>query len=158
MIYTYVALALAIFSGGFASGYRFELTNTQRLELAIQRSNSDAEQVMQAAKLKVANADTKAAQLNQQIETSHVQSINTINALSARVSDAARVYNASRKDCANTLSADTDTAISAGESRALDTAARVVEFAQRAAKLGDESSEYAQQCWAFVTNNCGIAK
>lgn len=158
MIYAYAALALAIFGGGFASGYRFELSNTQRLELAIQRSNSEAEQVLQAAKLKVADADTQAAQLNKQIEVSHAQSINTINTLSARVSDAARMYNARHKDCANSLPADTNTAIPTGEPGALDTTARIIEFAQRAAKLGDESSEYAQQCWAFVNNNCGIAK
>lgn len=146
MIYAYVALALAIFGGGFASGYRFELSNTQRLELAIQRSNAEGELILQAAKLKVADADIQAEKRNQQIEIIHVQNLATVNGL------VDRVRGASRQDCANPLPANKDSSVSNSETADYS---RLERFAQLAGK----SATYAESCWKELTeNNCGIAK
>lgn len=145
MIYAYVALAIAIFSGGFASGYRFELSNTQRLELAIQRSNSEAEQVMQAAKLKVAEADMQSEKRNQQIEIIHVQNLSTVNSL------VDRVHSAGRQDCASPLPRSKGASVPTPETA---DSSRLEQFTS----LAGQSAAYAESCWAFVTNNCGIAK
>jgi len=145
MIYAYVALSLAIFGVGFTSGYRFELSNTQRLELAIQRSNSEAEQVLQAAKLKVADADMQAEKRNQQIEIIHVQNLSTVNSL------VDRVRSASLQDCSDSVPAAEYTRVLA--EKAADNS-RLARFS----KLAGDTAVYAESCWKELTNNCGIAK
>lgn len=151
MIYAYIALAVALFGGGFATAKQFDAAEILRLETAIERGNAQAETELRLAQVKVAHETEKAAQLNQQIEITHAQQIQTVNALTDRVADSAKRLYASRQNCANAVSTGSNPRVS--ETEAADRYGRAVGATVADVKIADA---YAQSCWRIVSHNCGI--
>lgn len=155
MLYAYLAVAVSLFLAGFGSGYKYEQANTERLKLGIERSNAEAAAVLEAAKANVARADGAAQQLATQLEKTHETTLTTINAMRDRSSDVIRLYNAAhRQDCNNPV----PDAAHTGQLEAETGRAAIPEGIGNLAYRADLAAAYAQECWAYVTNNCGIVE
>lgn len=156
MIYAYLAALLIAFAAGFGVSHQLEKAETQRLTMAIERSNSEAEMTLQAAKTKVAASDTAALQFKNQLETAHEQSIQTINTLHDRLATVS--LPASHQNCANTLPASSSAGIAKTETGSEQFSTDFAQLVKTESYRADTVAAYAESCWQFVTNNCGIAK
>lgn len=152
MIYAFaVVFAFGSLVGGYAA-HEFSQAEILRLQTAIERGNMQAEADLKQAQAEAAHNAEKAANLTHQIELSHVQAIQTANALTDRVAAASRVY-ASRQNCTNAVSASASTVDAAQTASQPDFSNGLAEIVRRA----DQTAIYAQSCWQFVSANCGIA-
>lgn len=151
MIYAWIGSLLLAAMGGFFTARQFDAAEILRLETAIERSNAQADAELKLAQVKVAHETEKAAQLNQQIEITHAQQIQTVNALTDRVADSAKRLYASRQNCANAVSTGSNPRVS--ETEAADRYGRAVGATVADVKIADA---YAQSCWRIVSENCGI--
>ena len=151
MIYAFLAaFVFGLMTGGTAI-YQIEKATVQRLEFAIVEANTKAEQELHAAQEKVKNAEILAANLRDTIEAEHAENIKQVGALNARVVAAGRLFN-SRKNCQNTVSKSDSTDITDSQAARTDFPTGLAEIVRRA----DETAVYAQSCWKFVVNNCGV--
>ena len=156
MIYAYIGSLLIAFAAGFGLSHQLEKAETQRLTLAIERSNNEAQLTLQAAKTKVAALDTAALQFKNQLETAHDQSIKTINSLHDQLATAR--LSASDQNSANPLSASSSAGIATTETGSEQFSTDFDRLVKAEAYRADTVAAYAESCWRFVTNNCGIAK
>jgi hypothetical protein len=140
------------FGGGVTIGYKWNEAELTACNAAIERGNIIAQNVLDAAVAQKSLDESKAQQLNQQIEVSHAQAVSTVNALSDRAADAARrLYSVRNQGCTNALPS------SSGAGGIEEAAADG--FSQEVRKTIYDigvADAYAQACWQFVTNNCGI--
>lgn len=145
----------AIFGAGFKLSSSLSAPKILKLENAIALSNAKADALLDAAIAQKQIDETKAQQLNQQIETAHDQAIQTANALTDRISTTAgRLYTATRnQNCPNAVPGNPNATI-AGRAAADEFRA---EIARLSGEIG-KTDAYAQACWKFVAQgNCGIA-
>lgn len=152
MPYAYIIAAASIFAAGFGLSHQLDKVEIQSLQMAIERGNAEAEMTLQAAKSRVDQAAIEAAAANKQLESSHAQSIQTINAYRADLDNRLHDRSASRRNAvpACTGSGNLDEATGAA-----DVSERsIADLAFRA----DQVAAYAQACWKFVSNNCGISQ
>jgi hypothetical protein len=151
MLYAFLAVFLAgLGAGGFAV-HQFDAAEIVRLESAIHEGNLKAEKEFEIAQSEIVMAQAKAEKFNQELELSRAQSIQTINALTDRVAAAGRLY-ARRQNCAGSVSGGDRAGESEEAAEPADFSGRLAEIVRRA----DETAVYAQSCWRFVSNNCGV--
>jgi hypothetical protein len=151
MIYALLlAWAVGLGFGGFVT-HAFDKAEIQRLESAILEGNTKAEHELYAIQTEVDAAERQAANLNDQLEAARSQSVATANALSARVASAGRLYDR-HQNCEGAVPERERAGQPETQTEPADFSGRLAEIVRRA----DETAIYAQTCWQFVTNNCGI--
>lgn len=107
------------------------------LQNAIAQANAQSEATLQLAKAKVEKATQEADHVNQELEKSYAQNITTVNAYFDRLRD----HRAPSRPNA------VPSCESAGTPETTPT-----EFAETAYQI----EAYANSCWRFVENECGI--
>jgi len=154
MAYAFLACLLAGFGVGAWFTHRFDAAEIQALQSAIDQGNAQSALILQTATAQVAEAAAKAQQAKQQLELSHAQSIATVNDYAARLHDslARRTDAVSRRICPGISASTTDPAY-------LPAAlAGVLQYVDGETTRADAVASYAQSCWQFVSNNCGVKK
>jgi hypothetical protein len=107
------------------------------LQNAIERANTQSEVTLRLAKIKVERAAQEAEQANQELEKSYAQNITTVNAYFDRLRDHRATGRTNPvPSCESAGTPETTSA----------------EFAQTAYQI----EAYANSCWRFVENECGI--
>ena len=130
------AFILGLISG--ATGMRqIDASEITILKSAIERGNIQADVKLKMAQVEVKAATEKAEQANIELEKSYEQSITTVNAYFDRVRS-------------NRAASNPNTVPSCESAGTPETTA--AEFAETAYKL----EAYAQSCWRFIENECGI--
>lgn len=146
MLYVHAFIALIVFGAGYAASTAVHQSQIQRLESAIVQANLESEQVLAMAKARVQQAETEALHFSQQLETSHDQSLATINALHDQLRDGiARGANAVPV-CPRPGTPETAT-------ESADVSTAIADLAYQA----DLVAAYAQNCWQFVSQDCGLS-
>ena len=146
MLYVSAFIALIVFGAGYAASAAVHQSQIQALESAIVRANLESEHVLAMAKARVQQAETEALHFSQQLETSHDQSLATINALHDQLRDGiARGINAVPV-CPRPGASETST-------ESADVSTTLADLAYEA----DLVAVYAQSCWQFVHQQCGLA-
>lgn len=151
MIYAALAVFLVGLGLGITATHQFDKAEIQNLQFAIASGNARADAELKQAQAKVEAATTKADQLAYQIEESHEENLKTVRSLTDRVAAAGRMY-AGRQNCKNTVPAGESAGQPKDTAEPADFSGRLAEIVRRA----DETAVYAQACWQFVSNNCGI--
>ena len=150
MPYVYIIAAASIFAAGFGLSHQLDKAEIQALQAAIERGNSEALHRLELSERKLLDANHQADLLNQQLEASHAQSIETINAYRSDLDN--RLYERSTRR-RNTVPACPGAGNTEAEAASTDLSERAIaDLAARA----DQVATYAQACWQFVNNDCGI--
>lgn len=137
MLYAIAAAFILGIVSGAAGMRQWDSSEILVLESAIQEANTQSEVTLKLAQVKVEAATKEAEHLNTELEKSYEQSIATVNSYFDRV----------RNNRAASRPNPVPSCESAGTPET--TAA---EFAETAYRI----EAYAQNCWRFVENECGI--
>lgn len=135
----YVLLA-AIFAGtalGAILMSQWDSSTIFRLQNAIEQANIQSEVALRIARVKVERASQEAEQAKSELEKSYAQNISTVNAYFDRVRN-------------NRTPGRTNTVPSCESAGTPETSS--AEFARTAYQI----EAYANSCWRFVENECGI--
>lgn len=137
MLYAFLAAFLAGLSIGATAMRHWDSAEIQSLQNAIAQANAQADLTLAVAKGKVEKATQEAEHANSELEKSYAQNVTTVNAYFDRLRD----HRATGRTNAvpSCESAGTPETTSA-------------EFAQTAYQI----EAYANSCWRFVENECGI--
>lgn len=159
MGYLQAAIFLGVFTLGGLTAHQYDKVKIIRLQAAMTEANNQAEHALQQAQAQTLEATAKAEQLNRTLDEEHQANLAQVAELSSRVAAAGRAYHAGRmhpqrQSCADPLPAGADSNEPATAPASPDFPDRLAEIVRRA----DETAVYAQSCWQFVTNNCGIAQ
>jgi len=148
-----VIFALGAGAGGFGVHY-FDGIKIAGLEKSIAVANAKAADDLAQAQKKIIVAQNMAAEFNAKLEKEHDEKTKQINTINGRLVNAIRMYKNSRKNCGVTVSDDTGSRVVDEQAGGTDFSTRLAELARRA----DLTAQYAQTCYSFVNNNCGIPK
>lgn len=154
-----IAIVAAIaMAAGAAGMHRYDQAELLAMQNAVQAQKVEAANVLAAETASVNAANLAAIAANQQLEKSHAQSLDTINALHDSLATA-RMYDPGRRPsrhCPATASADPG--ISATDTDTAELSAELTRFLAAEARRADLAAEYATACHQFaVINHCGIA-
>jgi hypothetical protein len=137
MIYALVVSFVVGLLSGAGAMHQFDQGQIVRLRTAIELGNREAAQTLSAAMAKLNEAQQLARQNNEALQASYDQNLSTINAYFDRVR--AKRSTSHSNPVPGCASAEPFTATAA-------------DFAETAYKL----EAWAQSCWQFVANQCGI--
>lgn len=151
----YALLVIAAFSTGFGVAYKIDSATINELKHQIEASNDQAASTLTSIQERVAEAHATAKAANTNLELAHAQSINTINAYHDAVKSK-RLHDPHRKNSGCPLSADTNTGLAFSSTETSELSAALTDFLIAESFSADQIGAYAQQCYAYVNNNCGL--
>jgi len=137
-------LLISFFIGGILGGL-IQQTRIDKLQDIITISNDRAKQAQE----RLDQANNKAQELNQQLESYHEEGRKLADSLNQRVIDAGRLlYRCQR----SALPKGDDTGSTQEEAKQQELSEGIAQIVREA----DDVSIYAQTCYQFVIENCGI--
>lgn len=155
MTYLLAIVAAISLASGYGVAYKVYSGEIRAMEIAIEASNIASKQLLERTQADVKKAEEKAAGLNQEIDRANEQNIHTINALDARL-DAVRLYPPPKSCRTNSVPKRTSAANAVGQTDNAEFSANFDRTVKAKARIADETANYAQMCWRFVSNKCGL--
>lgn len=159
MPWAQIVVLATVFGLGFGLKAQLDAEKIITLNNAITEANTKAKTDLDLATAKKDALEAQAEGLQRNIEVEREQFKKESTDLSGRVSELVRLHNSRNQNRADTLRTNKNPAVptcSAGEinftRRVLDFDARVLEFAGRAASLGDDASSKLHGLWEITTN------
>ena len=148
MIYVYLVVIVAVFSGGTVTGYKLQEGTVLELRAAVAVANAEALAKEQEGALGLLKADTEAMILKTKLEETNEANAKTVSAMARDTANRLRAHCGNKSGRARVPEAK-DTGVSVEE--APDSAGL-----ERFSELAYESSSYAQSAWEFISKNCGV--
>jgi hypothetical protein len=100
----YALIAAALFSGGYAAGYKFEHAQVQLCEAKIEQSNDQAKIVLAEKSAQVERLGQAQTINNLSLEAEHAKNIELVNAHSIDLDNARRLWASHQPRCSGSLS------------------------------------------------------
>ena len=150
MIYALIIPALiGLATGGFVT-HQIDKAEIQRLQMAIERGNAEADMTLLAAKSKAEKADLLAQQAIKELEKSREQHTQTAVALSGDL-DHYRLFPAGDKGCRDAVSSNPSAELSAYAQATAEFSARLDRLIKDKAAAADQLDidYHAAQQWAL---------
>ena len=159
MPYLFIAIIIASFASGYGFSYKVSQLEIKKMADSIAVQNQEAEILLATLTEEAKKANTKALQLNKELEDANESAIKAINTQRDDFKSQ-RMYDNGRKSsrCTTAKSDNTKTVIRADEDR-YELSMELTEFLKMEAYRADQIASYALLCRKFVIdNNCGINK
>jgi hypothetical protein len=159
MPYLFVGIIIASFASGYGFAYKVSQAEIREMSESIADMNREADIQLATLTEEADKANTKALELNKELEDANVSAINAINSQHDSFKSV-RMYDNSRKggSCTTTKGDDTNSIAGATEDRH-ELSDELTSFLKSEAYRADQIAQYAILCQKFVTvNNCGISK
>lgn len=152
----YIAAIIFVIGAGlgFSGSTWLYSSRIESLSTALSVSNEKAELELEAAKQRVEKATVEAQQLNNQLSNAHEQTIKTVNYLRDRLSST-RLPTCS-EDNRNPMPTSASAAGVSTQTGYDELPTDFIELVKSEAYRADTVATYAETCWKFVTNNCGV--
>lgn len=155
MIYAFIAAILLGFGAGFGLSQQLAQADIVRLESAIQSANDQAAIRLANAKKDAERIKIDQQKLSQQLEKSHEQNIQTINALRDRLAYV-RLPTASSSRGRDTKNRNHNPATAEEQAEHQQLSADFDRLVKAEFYRADTVAAYADACYTFVVeNNCG---
>lgn len=152
----YALIALTIFGAGFGVAYKYEHAQVEVLNLQIQVSNETARRELLEAVKETEQAEQAATVVSIQLESEHVKNVKLNGDLSSSLSSVRMRVPAKRSNCSNALPKDTSTPVPADTTDYYDLPEDLAGLLRSEALRADNAVAYGQECFKFVTSNCGV--
>jgi len=157
----YVVLAALL--GGLAAGalgmHKVNEAELIRMADSIKQANSAAEIQLGQEMIKTQQAEAVSRDFNHELDTAHVQAVQTINAYAAGHA-AFRLFDAgSRPGCGGAAPGGAGAGVSADAAAGAELSGGLAGFLEGQAALANQAAVYAADCRRYVVeSNCGISK
>ena len=159
MPYLFVGIIIASFASGYGFAYKVSRAEIREMSESISDMNREAEVQLATLTEEADKANTKALELNKELEDANVSAINAINSQHDSFKSV-RMYDNSRKgsSCTATKGNNSSSTAGADEDR-YELSDELTGFLKSEAYRADQIASYAKICQKFVVdNNCGITK
>lgn len=152
MPYLFVGIIIASFASGYGFAYKVSQAEIREMSESISDMNREAEIQLATLTEEADKANTKALELNKELEDANVSAINAINSQRDDFSHQ-RMYDNSRKssNCAQTKNSNTSSTTGANEDRH-ELSDELTSFLKSTAYRADQIAQYAILCQKFVTD------
>lgn len=149
MPYLFVAIIIASFASGYGFSYKVSQLEIKEMADSIATQNQEAEALLATLTEEAKKANTKALQLNKELEDANVSTINALN--SQRDSfKSVRMYDNGRKSSRCTTAKVGDSTGSVDPSDDGRLSEEFSTFLKSEAYRADQVSAYAQLCQKFI--------
>lgn len=152
----YALIALSIFGAGFVAAYKYEHTQVEILNLQIRESNEKAERQMDEAVARVTAAEQSAEVINVQLESANAKNLKLATDYSTSLANVRMRVPAKRSGCSNPVSKDSSTAVPADTTDYYELPEDLAGLLRSEALRADNAAAYGQECYKFVSSNCGV--
>lgn len=158
----FIAFIVAAFLAGIGIGgigvHQVDSASIKRYELALQVQKTEAQGLFDATQAHIAKVENDAVIANQQLDQSHESAIKSINTLhdafaSSRLRDPGR-----RQGGTCPVSTGTNTGKSEAKTDSAELSAELTGFLIDQTYQADTVAAYADACYRFVENNCGVSQ
>jgi hypothetical protein len=153
-----IVFSIGAGAGGFTA-YKIQEAKVLKMEIAIDDANNRALGVLNAAKIKIHEANLEALNLNKELEDANKIHVETINhyydALHTELAKRMRAND--KASCPDHLSKNSNPGrIEKVTSSESGFSTKYVDFLEKQLKLADEVANYAWTAYGFTSANCGI--
>ena len=150
MPYIFVAIIITSFASGYGFAYKVSKAELREMSESIADMNREAEVTLATLTEEAEKANTKAIQLNKELEDANESAIKAINTQRDDFSHQ-RMYDNGRKSsrCTTTKAGDSNTIVRANEDRH-ELSMELTEFLKMEAYRADQVSAYAILCKNFI--------
>ena len=156
MIYAFLAAIVIGFGAGFYTSHEIDSAEIIALESAIKSANDQAKIIMTTAKKESERIKSDQRQLAQQLEKSHEQNIQTVNALRDQLATV-RLPAAHNPRSGNAKNNDHGTQKPEAQADNEQLPATLDRLVKAEFYRADTVAEYAEACYTFVVEqNCGV--
>lgn len=156
-MYLIIALVVGAFVSGYGLAWQHDYKHTAALEAQIDLSNSEATRLTGEATTKVKAAESEAALMAIQLESDHVKATQSTAALRTAL-DVVRLRDpGQRQRCPDALPKGANTREPETDPDPGELSAESATFLRDQAFKADTVANYANECYRFMINNCGIA-
>lgn len=152
----YALIALTIFGAGFGVAYKYEHAQVEVLNLQIQVSNETARKELLESVTATERAEQEAQVTSIQLESEYAKSIKLSGDLSSSLATVRMRVPAKRSGCSNALPKDSSTTVPADTTDYYDLPEDLAGLLRSEAIRADNAAAYGQECYKFVTANCGV--
>ena len=159
MPYLFIGIIIASFASGYGFAYKVSQAEIREMSESISDMNREADIQLATLTEEADKANTKALELNKELEDANVSAINAINSQHDSFKSV-RMYDNSRKggSCTATKGNNSNSTAGADEDRH-ELSDELTSFLKSEAYRADQIAQYAILCRKFVVgNNCGISK
>ena len=156
IIALYALLAATLFGSGYGTCWKVMTRQVATLNAQIEVSNADAKRRLLESTTATETAERNAAETAQQLETEYVKNIE-LNRVVGRSLDAVRMrVKTVRTNCSNTLSKSDNSGTPTGATDTAELPADFEKLLRDESLRADNLAVYADECYHFVNNQCGI--
>lgn len=152
----YALIALAIFGAGFGAGFKYEHAQIELLNLQIRNSNEKAERQMGEAVARVTAAEQSAEIINVQLESANAKNLKLATDYSTSLASVRMRVPAKHSGCSNPVSKNPSTAVPADTTDYYELPEDLAGLLRSEALRADTATAYGQECYKFVSSNCGV--
>jgi hypothetical protein len=156
MPYILLAVALVAFGAGFGVARTVYVHQIDGLEATIKVGNAVAENILKESINRLKESESKAAELNSELEKTHEQDISTINAIHSNLA-AARLHDPGTKGCRNAVpKGQPSKAVLGDAGDNAELSEGFDGFLKSEAFRADNAAIDKNALLKFVKNNCGV--
>lgn len=156
-MYLIIALVVGAFAAGYGSAWQLENKQIAILEAKIELSNQEAVRLTGEATTKINAAKSEAALIAIQLESDHVKATQSTSALRTAL-DVVRLRDpGQRQRCPDPVSKGANTREPETAPDPGQLSAESSKFLRDQAWQADTVANFANECYRFMINNCGIS-
>ena len=158
MFYLQMALAIIFYAGGYTTAWQLGAKKIAVLEAQIAVANDHANELLAVHRQVIKAAEEKAATVSVQLETDYVQHTKAINGLKHTLAVTRLRDPNSRQNSSNTLSESSNPKKPNPATDTFDLSENLTRLLRSESYRADTVAIYAEECFKFVRNNCGVAQ
>ena len=150
MPYLFIGIVIASFASGYGFAYKVSRAEIREMSESISDMNREAELQLATLTEEANKANTKALELNKELEDANVSAINAINSQHDSFKSV-RMYDNSRTSgsCTTTKDSNTNTVANTNADR-YELSDELANFLKSEAYRADQIAQYAKICQKFI--------
>lgn len=153
-------LVAAIFGGGYKVGYNVEHAKVLSMQVAIEKANNEAAEILARQTQKILNAEKKARKLNNELVKTHEKDTKTINDFrDANATLKLRDPNKHKTSCSRTVPTGSGSgSVNADAGDDTELSNELARLLRAETYRADQTAVEKNALLKFVKSNCGISK
>lgn len=156
-MYLIIALVVGAFVSGYGLAWQHDYKQLAEMEAQIELSNSEAARISGEATTKVQAAESEAALIAIQLESDHVKATQSAADLRSALGAMQLRDPGQRQRCPNPVSKSASAREPETDPDPGQLSAESAGFLRDQAFKADTVANFANECYRFMINNCGIA-